>query len=106
MRIDGSRFRSIVVAKNTVYGATWQLNVYTWDSGRSPYFRTHGAVSLRAPFAQGRVRMRAWLGGEGVPLGDGADSIVSVLPAGGLLAGLAELLESCGSCAAHRRKNL
>lgn len=53
VRIDGSRFRSIVVAKNVVYGANWQLNVYTWDSGRSPYFRTHGAVSLRAPFAQG-----------------------------------------------------
>ncbi|MGN6695710.1 MAG: hypothetical protein ACTHN0_16155 [Aquihabitans sp.] len=55
VRIDGSRFRSIVVAKNIVYGANWQLNVYTWDSGRSPYFTTHGAVSLRTPFADGDV---------------------------------------------------
>jgi hypothetical protein len=55
VRIDGSRFRSIVVAKNIVYGASWQFNVYTWDSGRSPYFVVHGAVSLRAPFARGEV---------------------------------------------------
>ena len=55
VRIDGSRFRSIVVAKNIVYGASWQLNVYTWDSARSPYFLAHGAVPLRAPFAQGDV---------------------------------------------------
>lgn len=53
VRIDGSRFRAIVVAKNIVYGANWQMNVYTWDSGRSPYFSTHGAVSLRTPFASG-----------------------------------------------------
>ncbi|WP_421118198.1 hypothetical protein ACE2AJ_12315 [Aquihabitans daechungensis] len=50
VRIDGSRFRTIVVAKNIVYGANWQMNVYTWDSARSPYFKTHGAVSLRKPF--------------------------------------------------------
>jgi len=55
VRIDGSRFRSIVVAKNIVYGANWQLNVYTWDSARSPYFTTHGAVSLRTPFASGNT---------------------------------------------------
>ncbi len=55
VRIDGSRFRSIVVAKNIVYGANWQLNVYTWDTARSPYFRAHGAVSLRTPFASGNV---------------------------------------------------
>jgi hypothetical protein len=55
VRIDGNRFRTIVVAKNTVYGASWQLNVYTWDSARTPYFQTHGAVALRAPFAQGDV---------------------------------------------------
>ncbi|HWJ97280.1 MAG TPA: hypothetical protein VNQ33_03915 [Acidimicrobiales bacterium] len=55
IRIDGSRFRAIVVAKNIVYGANWQLNVYTWDSGRTPYFTTHGAVSLRTPFASGDV---------------------------------------------------
>lgn len=55
VRIDGSRLRTIVVAKNIVYGASWQLNVYTWDTNRNPYFQTHGAVSLRAPFAQGNV---------------------------------------------------
>lgn len=55
VRIDGNRFRSIVVAKNIVYGANWQLNVYTWDSGRNPYFQTHGAVSLRTPFASGNT---------------------------------------------------
>lgn len=61
VRIDRSRFRSIVVAKNIVYGAEWQLNVYTWDSGRSPYFQTHGAVSLRAPFESGnRPRALPW----------------------------------------------
>ena len=53
IRIDGSRFRAIVVGKNIVYGASWQLNVYTWDTARSPYFRTHGAVSLPTPFANG-----------------------------------------------------
>ena len=53
IRIDGSRFRAIVVGKNIVYGASWQMNVYTWDSARSPYFQTHGAVSLRTPFAAG-----------------------------------------------------
>jgi hypothetical protein len=55
VRADGSRFRTIVVAKNIVYGASWQLNVYTWDTARSPYFQTHGAVPLRAPFASGNV---------------------------------------------------
>lgn len=53
VRIDGSRFRTIVVAKNIVYGSAWQLNVYTWDSNRKPYFQTHGAVSLPVPFASG-----------------------------------------------------
>ena len=53
VRIDGSRFRSIVVAKNTVYGAEWQFNVYTWDSARSPYLKIHGAVGLRAAFEAG-----------------------------------------------------
>jgi len=55
IRLDGNRFRAIVVAKNTVYGANWQMNVYTWDSGRSPYFQGHGAVSLRTPFASGNT---------------------------------------------------
>lgn len=55
VRVDGSRFRSIVVAKNIVYGASWQLNVYTWDSARNPYFKTHGAVPLKVPFASGNV---------------------------------------------------
>ena len=61
VRIDGSRFRTIVVAENIYYGANWQMNVYTWDSGRSPYFKTHGAVSLRGPFASGnRPRPLPW----------------------------------------------
>ncbi|HRW38656.1 MAG: hypothetical protein KDB04_03850 [Acidimicrobiales bacterium] len=55
VRSDGSRFRAIVVAKNIWYGAEWQMNVYTWDTARTPYFRTHGAVSLRKPFADGDV---------------------------------------------------
>lgn len=55
VRIDGSRFRTIVVAKNTYYGAEWQMNVYTWDTARSPYFVVHGAVDLRAPFELGDV---------------------------------------------------
>ena len=53
VRQDGNRFRTIVVAKNIVYGASWQLNVYTWDTARSPYFKTHGSVSLRTPFESG-----------------------------------------------------
>ena len=55
VRADGSRFRAIVVAKNIWYGAEWQMNVYTWDTDRSPYFKTHGAVSLRTPFEQDDV---------------------------------------------------
>lgn len=84
VRIDGSRFRTIVVAKNVYYGAEWQLNVYTWDTARSPYFQVHGAVSLRAPFergdqprplpwkvcakAEGRVvRIKGWRADESEP---------------------------------------
>jgi hypothetical protein len=84
VRIDGSRFRAIVVAKNIWYGAEWQLNVYTWDSARSPYFRTHGAVALRTPFEHGElptplpwrvcarvdgdlVRLKGWRPGEPEP---------------------------------------
>lgn len=55
VRADGSRFRTIVVAKNVWYGAEWQMNVYTWDTGRSPYFKTHGSVSLRTPFERGSL---------------------------------------------------
>lgn len=61
VRRDGNRFRTIVVAKNIVYGAEWQLNVYTWDTARRPYFTTHGAVGLRAPFESGnRPRPLPW----------------------------------------------
>ena len=51
VRIEGDRLRTVVVAKNIVHGASWQLNVYTWDSDRSPYLQVHGAVQLRTPFA-------------------------------------------------------
>ena len=64
-----------------------------WDLGEVKRLGVFFVLLSRRRGPQGRVRMRAWLGGEGVPLGDGADSIVSVLPAGGLLAGLAELLD-------------
>ncbi len=107
VRIDGSRFRTIVVAKNIVYGANWQMNVYTWDSGRSPYFKTHGAVSLRAPFesgnrprplpwkvcarAEGRVvRVKGWRADESEPGWNSPDHSGSVtLPAEWVFAGKA-----------------
>jgi len=107
VRIDGSRFRSIVVAKNIVYGANWQLNVYTWDSGRSPYFKVHGAVSLRAPFesndrprplpwkvcarVEGRVvRVKGWRSDESEPGWSNPDHTGSVtLPAEWSFAGKA-----------------
>lgn len=61
IRRDGTRFRTIVVAKNTVFGAEWQFNVYTWDSARSPYLAVHGSVGLRAPFeALGVPRPLPW----------------------------------------------
>lgn len=50
VQVEAERFRTIVVAKNVWYGAEWQMNVYTWDNARDPYFRTHGMVSLREPF--------------------------------------------------------
>ena len=53
-RTDGKRFRTIVVAKNLWFGAVWQMNVYTWDSTRSPYFKIHGAVALPVPFLDGK----------------------------------------------------
>ena len=107
VRMDGSRFRSIVVAKNIVYGANWQLNVYTWDSGRSPYFQTHGAVSLRAPFESGDeprplpwkvcarvegkvVRIKGWRSDESEPTWSSPDHTGSVtLPAAWVFAGKA-----------------
>lgn len=84
VRVDGNRLRTVVIAKNIVYGAEWQFNVYTWDSARSPYFQTHGSISLRAPFergdmprplpwkvcarVEGRVlRVKGWRGDESEP---------------------------------------
>jgi hypothetical protein len=84
VRRDGNRFRTIVVAKNIVYGAEWQLNVYTWDTARNPYFQTHGSVGLRAPFESGnrpqplpwkvcarvegrQVRIKGWRSDEAEP---------------------------------------
>jgi hypothetical protein len=53
---EADRFRAIVIAKNTVYGAAWQFNVYSWDSARDPYFKIHGAVDLAPVFAEGPGR--------------------------------------------------
>lgn len=51
VRTTGDRFQAIVVAKNVWYGAAWQMNVYTWDTGRQPYFGIHGAVPLHEAYA-------------------------------------------------------
>jgi len=55
LRIDGSRLRSVVVAKNVVYGANWQFNVMTWDTGRRDVLQIHGAAILRTPFERNNV---------------------------------------------------
>lgn len=107
VRIDGDRLRTIVVAKNIVYGAEWQLNVYTWDSDRNPYFQTHGAVILRAPFerndepralpwkvcakVEGRVvRIKGWHGTESEPTWTSPSNTGSVtLPASWVYTGKA-----------------
>jgi hypothetical protein len=51
VRSSADRFQAIVVAKNVWYGAAWQMNVYTWDTGRRPYFGVHGAVPLQEAYA-------------------------------------------------------
>jgi len=96
VRIDGDRLRTIVVAKNIILGATWQMNVYTWDSARTPYLQIHGAVTLEAPFAQGqrpralpwrvcarvdgrRVQVKGWNTAETEPTWTGAWHAGSVL---------------------------
>jgi hypothetical protein len=53
---EADRFRAIVIAKNTVFGAAWQFNVYSWDSAREPYFQIHGSVDLATVFADGSRR--------------------------------------------------
>ena len=53
VRADRDRLRSIVVAKNTVWGAEWQLNVYTWDTSLPEPLEIHGSVSLRDTLAFG-----------------------------------------------------
>jgi hypothetical protein len=61
VRRDGDRFRAIVIAKNTMFGASWRFNVYSWDSGRDPYFQTHGSVDLTSVFVDdGEVRDLPW----------------------------------------------
>jgi hypothetical protein len=61
IRQDGNRFRAIVIAKNTMYGASWRFNVYSWDSERDPYFQTHGSVDLTQVFVEdGTVRALPW----------------------------------------------
>ena len=46
IRPDEGGMRSLIVAKNTVYGAEWQLNVYSWDTARRTPLQIHGAVAL------------------------------------------------------------
>ncbi len=84
VRLDDDRLRTIVVAKNIYYGAAWQLNVYTWDSARDPYFVVHGSVWLGGAFGEGgaprplpwmvcarvdgrTVRVKGWAGEEAEP---------------------------------------
>lgn len=55
IRTDGERFRTIVVAKNVLFGAEWQFNVDTWDTERWPNLRHHGVVILRNTFSFAEV---------------------------------------------------
>jgi hypothetical protein len=56
VQVDANRFRALVIAKNTVFGASWQFNVYSWDSARDPYFQVHGSVNLTPVFTEGPGR--------------------------------------------------
>lgn len=104
-RIDGSRVRSIVVAKNVWYGAEWQFNVMTWDTNRNQDWQVHGSAVLRTPFERNDkprplpwmlcartegavIRVKGWRGDESEPTWNDASHTGAVrLPAGWQVAG-------------------
>lgn len=84
IRTDGDRLRTLLVAKNTIYGAEWQLNVYSWDTARPDPLEVHGAVTLERTLAffdrpvplpwtvcartdRTLVRVKAWASAEPEP---------------------------------------
>lgn len=48
IRTTDGRVRGLSITKNVLFGASWQFNFHTWDTGRAERFESFGAVTLPA----------------------------------------------------------